>query len=239
MDTPILNVHHDTRHFISAPNTVWQVSHGSVKELFNRYEVSAENRNWGQRGLLSFSPNDSLIGIVYTHSIHVLNLVTGDHWYEEATSERRFEDAWAKWSPSGDYLAYLTNNYWESRSALGVFDKDHQFRCLVDPYEFPGQQRVKNFAWHPQRDLVFFILGYAYGTLSIGGSIYGVDMSGETKLLIAHDRSKSQEIAWNIQAERDTLKYRIGQFTPDWNGPVEYFERAISFDSLQALYQSK
>jgi hypothetical protein len=84
-------------------------------------------------------------------------------------------------------------------------------RALVD-HRAPGADRaVKDFVWHPEDDRIFFVDGYAFGTVSVGGVIRSVDMEGKVTTVLEPDGKRS-ELAGPMSIQDGYLRYRIVRF---------------------------
>lgn len=111
------------------------------------------------------------------------------------------------WSASGDYVAFLDQPFWEYPIGLWMAraDGDGQL-CLACNRD--GQSAVKWFAWHPSEDRLFFVEGFAYGTIAIGGGLFSAEMDGTVTEVSAVQRGEREEIAGPLRIEDGRLHYR-------------------------------
>ena len=140
-------------------------------------------------------------------------------------------------SPSGKFIGFIDANLWESRSNLWLYDvrKDSTFRLV----EYVNEHVVKNFRWHPNRDIIFYVYGYGYGTVSVGGDIYATDMKGNHVKLIEHDKSKHQEITIDISIKNGYLHYQIARFNERYSKIESIIDEKVSLKKLVPLFEKK
>jgi hypothetical protein len=170
----------DTLTVLVTPQAIWYETPGIKKELFS---IGGQFPRWS----LLKSPIDPSISeraktVVFEFGgqIHAVDLVR----MQRRTFEHHGSNASPQISPSSKYIAYLKDNEWEERTSLLIIRQDSTFAPLIDANKLPGQNAVKHFCWHPEKDLIFFVMGYAYGTITVGGSIYACDAGGNLQLLI-------------------------------------------------------
>jgi len=123
------------------------------------------------------------------------------------------------WSYDGKYIAYLDDSEWEMTTSLCLVAADGvKTTCLIQ--NSPTTQRaVKSFRWHPAQLQLFFVEGYAYGTETVGGNLYRVDLAGQRKEVATVGGAKNQEIKAEFTLQGGEITYQVVQF--DENSKVK------------------
>lgn len=135
------------------------------------------------------------------------------------------------WSPSGRYVAFHDFLEFEVETSLWVARADGgEIRALVDNQPAGGQRAVKDFVWHPTEDRIFFVDGYAMGTVSVGGMIRAVDMDGTVRTVLEPPGDR-QELAGPLRIEGGRLHYRIVQFDAEYIGKT-FTEAAVGLEDI-------
>lgn len=151
-------------------------------------------------------------------------------------------------SPSGKYIAWVVNNIWEGWSSLEIILPNDSSFVLVDAFNPPydssktplglSMLAVRNFVWHPRTDIIFFVMGYGAGTISVGGSIYGIDLGGNCALLISPEAQYDQ-ITMKIFIEGDLLHYEIAHMDANEWYFNKFSQYTVHTDTLHNLFQTK
>lgn len=118
-----------------------------------------------------------------------------------------------QWSYRGDLIGFMDEREFETKTSLWVMRTDGTRKHCLVKHQFGEKSlnTVKSFRWHPSRNLIIFVEGYTWGTVTFGGNIYGVDMQGNRKTLVVAN-SKMEEISSDIYISNDSLIYQIVHF---------------------------
>lgn len=112
-------------------------------------------------------------------------------------------------------LAYISPYEFEVIGEVFVYNYlDDTNKAVVTHKDIPENLAPKKINWFDDRYLLV-ALGYAYGTVSMGGDLYVYDTVGDKmSLLISQDDEKG-EIS-DIRIEQDTVKLDIVVFNDDF-----------------------
>lgn len=122
-------------------------------------------------------------------------------------------------SPNGEKAAYISPYGWEELSDLYLVDlKDGKQDVLVSN---DSESKPKEFMWEDDEHLLV-IIGSPYGTVSVGGDIYRINIETNEKEAIVSTDDKT-EITKLERIEDGVLYYSGIQYTDDeWNEHQEY-----------------
>lgn len=219
---------------IKTPNSIWLFDENNFKELFD-ITPSLFDRNIDFYYTQPFiSPKGDEVLFEYDGKIIKINLNTN----EKLIIENHVSNSFPQKSPSGKYIAYINDNLWESESSLWIHNSETSF-CLVDVNESKKQDAIKNFVWHPTEDIIFYIIGSAYGTLTVGGEIWAVDITGKKCSLISCATNNREEIVNEFFIENNSLKYKIAQFDDGYTQISKLIEKKMRLDKLLSEFYNK
>jgi len=137
------------------------------------------------------------------------------------------------WSPDGRYIAYLRNNGWELPGSIWIMQADGTGdRCLVPCCELKKEYSTKNFLWHPEENKIFYVYGYTYGTVSVGGNIYLTDLNANKRIIVAADTEKREEIYSEFRVVGDKLYYKVAHFSVNYE-QTEYTLHHIDIKNIE------
>lgn len=128
-------------------------------------------------------------------------------------------------SPNGQHAAYLAPFEWEELSDLYIVDlKDGSQKKLI---EGNSESKPKNVIWEND-DNILVILGYPYGTVSIGGNIYRVNIESGKQEQLTNYEDDIQITEFHL--EDGTLHYSGIQYTDDAMIEHKEYSNQISLD---------
>ncbi|MDH3596096.1 MAG: SPOR domain-containing protein [Rhodospirillales bacterium] len=207
------------RALLAAPGALWLLEAERDREILDLTDAGDGNGN----GLLAVrpapSPNGRGVLFVYRDRLYGVDLEAGTARMLAAEGEF---DAYFHgqrplrllWSPSGRYVAFVDFVDFEAPTSLWVVRADGSERlCLIDNRDPRSQSAVKDFIWHPTEDRILFIEGYAFGTVSPGGSIHSLDMDGNRTPVLAN--RKQVQFVGPMRTDDNYLHY--GKLTFDEN----------------------
>lgn len=88
---------------------------------------------------------------------------------------------------SKDKVAFIDNYYWEAIGNVWVFDVNKEKSEIIIKSATGDQQKPKSLTWYDDNKLLV-VIGYAYGTVSVGGNLYIYDFdTKELSLIIMAD----------------------------------------------------
>lgn len=126
-------------------------------------------------------------------------------------------------SPNGQHAAYLAPFEWEEISDLYIVDlKEGSQKKLI---EGNSESKPKNVIWENDEH-VLVILGYPYGTVSIGGNIYRVNIETGNQEQLTDYEDETQITDFHI--EDGTLHYSGIKYTDDEMNEHEEYSNQIS-----------
>lgn len=206
-----VEIYQDKFDIVTTTSAIWFRSQDRVKEL---YKIAADSYNAfdileDTQARISLSGKD--VVFYYNGKIITVNIETGlDLLIREDVLNSR-----PQWSYDGQYIAYLDELEWEVPTSLCLIRFESlEDTCLVKN-DFGTQSAVKSFHWHPHQNKIFFVEGYAYGTVTVGGNLYVIDMQGKREgVVIMTDERK--EICSEFFIEDGFLIYQVAHFDPDF-----------------------
>jgi len=138
-------------------------------------------------------------------------------------------------SPTGRYLAYIAPAEWERVGTLYLYDYvSDGVRTLVEGDDLPDQYTPKEL-WWLEDDILLFTGGFAYGTVSVGGSLYGVD-TAEGKIKTVFPEEERREVKdIEIERERGEIELYIAVFDQDYID-YEVEKEIIEIDEVLAMF---
>jgi hypothetical protein len=231
-----LEASNSTIKILKVQSGIWLFQNMKYKEIYD-LSPSIENNEINSYYTQPFlSTKGDIFLFEYDDKIIIKNLVNGD---EKKIDTDHIYNSFPQISTSGKYIAYIKDNGWESWSGLQIItDPDSSF-CLIDVKTMQGSQAVKNFRWHPEKDIIFYVMGYASGTVSVGGDIYCIDLSGKNKLLIASNKDANEEIALDISLDNQFLYYNIVKYNDQYSEIIEIRSEKILLNKLLEMFLKK
>ncbi len=119
------------------------------------------------------------------------------------------------WSPDEQHIAYLDRVGFELPTRLWIMRSDGTgARCLIG--DDSGRTRVKSVRWHPSGDKLFYVSGPAHGTISVGGSLYRVDLRGHCEIVVPSSQSERTEVCSAFRVGDQAIHYRLAHFDEDY-----------------------
>ncbi|MEA3423295.1 MAG: DUF4652 domain-containing protein [Bacillota bacterium] len=113
---------------------------------------------------------------------------------------------------SKDKVVFIDNFYWEALGSVWIFDVDEEKSEIIIESKIGDQEKPKSLTWYDDNKLLV-VIGYAYGTVSVGGDLYLYDFhSGELSLMIETD-IYTEIIDTEITA--DGVKVNYAKFNED------------------------
>lgn len=206
-DTPLFtDAYQDKFKVITTPSAIW-LQTGAQNKILHKFpginELEMLQQTQGR-----IAPNGQAIVFYYDEKIFQVNLKTG-------LSEVLRPDvinAQPKWSFDSHYIGYLDNAQWEVETSLCVLKGENT--CLVKN-NAQTQKAVKSFQWHPHKNILFFVEGHAYGTVSVGGNLYAVDRAAKRHDVVIA-QTEHQEIGTDFEIKKGFIYYNLYQFDDEY-----------------------
>ncbi len=200
---------------ITTPSAVWRSSPNATKELYSFTGFNSLSFLEDTQAILSPSGKD----LVFYYDHKLIQITVANQTHQELVKEGLLNSQ-PTWSADGKYIGYIDYLEWETPSSLCVIKvADHQNTCLVKNDE-QTQQAVKSFHWHPQKNLLFFIEGHATGTVSVGGNLYSVDLTGQRNEVVMAKQENQEEISSEFSIRGNQIHYQVIQFDKDYNKQI-------------------
>lgn len=226
----------EEREFVITPSALWVRGGDGVRETF-AFTNEAPNRADLPAAILPEpSPDGDALAFVYGSYLYIATPEgrAAAEALEPGTPHVTAEGDYPwhpAWSASGDYVAFLDQAFWEYPIGLWMARADGGGQlCLACNRD--GQSAVKWFAWHPSEDRLFFVEGYAYGTVAVGGGLYSAEMDGTVTEVSALDRGEREEIAGPLRIEGGRLHYRRIRWLDDNYETKSIIDESIAVDGL-------
>jgi len=196
---------------VTTPDSVWLKSTATTRRLYH-YQTDTDAKNYSPAQI---SPAGKAIAFYHDNQIVRIDLPDGSaNVLREGQTEDELFQTLVCFSPDGRYLAYLDRVGWELPTKLWVMRADgSDNRCLVG--DETGATKVKSFLWHPQANRLFYVAGPAHGTVSVGGDLGSVDLTGRRQTLVKARLTDGIEVAGDFSIANDRLYYRLAHFDAD------------------------
>lgn len=197
---------------VTTPNDLWLLSQGSLRPLYRFDSIEAA----ATCSTIAIGPAGRAVAFACDNRILRIDL---DSSTATTLAQGQSEDALFRctlaWSPDGRHIAYLDRVGWELTTRLWIMSSGGGAnRCLAG--DDTGRTRVKSFRWHPSRLELFYISGPTHGTVSVGGSLYRVNLQGRRDLLVPACLAERTEVCSQFRIAGDEIHYRIAHFDPDY-----------------------
>ena len=196
---------------ITTPDSIWLKSATTTKPLY-RFGAGNDAKGYGPARI---SPTGKAIAFYHDNQIIKIDLPDGSaSVLREGRREEELFQALVRFSPDGQYVAYLDRVGWELTTKLWVMRADgSDSRCLVR--DETGTTKVKSFLWHPQANRLLYVAGPTHGTVSVGGDLCSVDLIGHRQTLVKAQPTEGVEVAGDFRIVDGRLCYRLAHFDAD------------------------
>ena len=196
---------------VTTPSGIWVQTGVSARWIYNAgdKEVDVPSAN------LCISPDGTAVAFHQAGRILKVTLRTGQiRILKYAGQDDELLDPVLRWSPDGQYLAYLDAPQWEVPARLWVVRSDGaDNRCLAG--DQTGPRKVKSFVWHPSENRIFYILGPTHGTVSVGGDLLWTDLDGNREVIAAAAPESRTEVRSDFHIADGVLHYTVVRFSAD------------------------
>lgn len=115
---------------------------------------------------------------------------------------------------SKDKLVYITPLEWEEIGKLMLYDVKRDTLTELKIDDIPSQYTIKKVSWIGE-DKLIMIIGFAYGTVSVGGDLYTYDLNRRILKKIYKCINIEEVKAFNLQ--KNSLELEIAVFDEDFN----------------------
>lgn len=220
------------RRILKSPTTLWLEQGNNYKDIYNFIPEYLNGKDLFYTQPLIFQQNNE---VLFELNNKIISINLKDFGFKEY-NVNKITNSFPQRSPSGKYIAYITENLWESESSLKILSNDSSY-YLIDVKKTQKQEAIKNFHWHPSEDIIFYISGQAYGTLSVGGQIFACDLNSNNFLLIPRNPHK-EEITINFQVNDEFLYYEIAHFDDNYNNIDKLEKKKISIAEITNQFKN-
>lgn len=137
-------------------------------------------------------------------------------------------------SPNKKSIAYIAPFEWEVLGEVYIYDSDtDSSEVVIKRNDLPKQYTPKVVFWLDDRYLLV-IIGYAYGTVTVGGNLYIFDTI--TKRLNLYIKCKERQEIKNIFKNNDEIIFEIVNFNKE---ATEYTTEQESIKYKEVLLKAK
>ena len=133
-----------------------------------------------------------------------------------------------KISPSGRFLSYIAPYGFEGIGELYLYDHfENKLETIVDTSDLSVEHTIEDFWWLDE-DTIIFIERYAYGSMSIGGDLYKVNLEdNETSKVFSPEEPRRQ--VKDIELKEEEITMKIAEFDEDY----------IDYEIIEKTLESK
>ena len=255
----LIDEYEDQFKVITTPGGIWKQLQSELEELISFYP-NLHHAGILEETKAIVSPTGTDILFFYNHKIVTLNLSTKRSriLVKDGTTDKyddpskyygdkknvirsnhdpvvKFEliEPSPKWSPDGKYIAYMDCQHWEFRTNLWLINSDGSNDTCLVKLTGSGEEQVKAFEWHPTKNEIFYLQGYAFGPPS-GGNLYITDVNGNKSLAVQTESNDRLKI-FNFKIETDGIYFTVAQF--DANDIIPLRDRLHIKLSFSQIYQ--
>ena len=107
---------------------------------------------------------------------------------------------------SKDKVVFIDNYYWEAIGNVWVYDVNKEKSEIIIKSTTGDQQKPKSLTWYDDNKLLV-VIGYAYGTVSVGGDLYIYDFDSEELSLIITTDINTEIIDTEIVSDGIKVNY--------------------------------
>ncbi len=135
-------------------------------------------------------------------------------------------------SPAGNKLAFIDPLQWETVGSIFLYDyESNSLTELLSADQIEDQYTPKDILWYND-DYLLAIIGYAFGTVSVGGDLYLVDIeTGNPRRVLG--LTDYQEVK-NIRLDDQYIHLEIAEFDENFN-EYQIIEERISRSRLDEV----
>ena len=199
----LMDTYQDKFEVITTPSAIWFHSAQQDKVL---YAFSGINElAFVEQSQARIAPDGKHIVFYANEQIIEVDLESGAH----SVLATDVVNAQPQWSADGQYIGYLDDAEWETTTSLCVL-KAKKHNCLIKN-DAKTQKAVKSFLWHPNKNIIFFVEGHAYGTVTVGGNLYAVDMKAKRQEVVKAP-TENQEVGTDFEIKDGFIHYKLYQF---------------------------
>ncbi|MBF8436423.1 DUF4652 domain-containing protein [Halanaerobiaceae bacterium Z-7014] len=118
-------------------------------------------------------------------------------------------------SPAGNKLAFIAPFQWETVGSIYIYDyESNSLNELLSADQIEAQNSPKGIWWYND-DYLLAIIGYAYGTVSVGGDLFLVEIeTGNPRRVIG--LTEYQEVK-SISLDDQYIYLEIAEFDENFN----------------------
>lgn len=116
-------------------------------------------------------------------------------------------------SPDGTKVVYISPLEWETLGKLYMYDLLSEEQSIL--LEADEKQNIPKVVKWINDHKLFVIIGYAYGTVAIGGNLFMYDLDTEELKQLTHYDMKTQIIDVNIDSSKERVLLQGIQYTDE------------------------
>lgn len=132
-------------------------------------------------------------------------------------------------SPRGDRLAFIEPYLWETIGDVFLYDGEREEKeLLLSRENLPAQTSPKDLYWLDSHHLLM-IIGYAYGTVSVGGDLYLLHIE-DRELSLIYETELEEEVK-EVKVQGEELLLRVAIFHEDYLD-YDLEERRLHLDQI-------
>lgn len=109
-----------------------------------------------------------------------------------------------KTSPNGEYIAYISPYDFELNGSLWLYNTETGENQKVVDLDSTYDETIRNIEWIDDNS-IYYIKGFALGTVSLGGELYAYDLNTEESMLMKRIQDDKEIIDVNVEGETVTL----------------------------------
>jgi hypothetical protein len=204
----------DKEELITTPGGIWLRRGVCTSELFAFDSGKLHTAGLIEETRALAAPCGGRAVFYYDGGLHLVNLETGQtSILLEGPRAPELYRSTPRWSPCSTWIGFMDFRAFEYTTGLWIIKPDGSApKQVVDNRS--TDRAVKSFHWHPDKPLLLFVEGYAFGTVSIGGALHLADTAGTVETLV--DPGQGVEVHPDFYIDQGAIHYKLIQFSDDY-----------------------
>lgn len=186
---------------VNVPSGIWLEAAGETKKIFS-YGRCVDAKQWILENKVSVSPSGKEIVFFFNGAIHKVELGTGtDKILASGISNPGAPCRPAPvWSPDGSSIAFVEEYGADTGAGIKVMKSDGAgLVCLLD--NRIAKRHVASLAWRPGTNMLYYIETGTDKRVTVGGTLYSVDMKGKTTICASPSAGKEIDRHFKFQGK--------------------------------------
>ncbi|MGD2091213.1 MAG: SPOR domain-containing protein [Candidatus Aminicenantes bacterium] len=195
---------------LTTPSGIWLEKNSSFEEVYSFLPQMYHAGILLETKAIASSVSDEIV-FYFQKKLIKVNLKSKESVIlKEAQIIEELHRSSPKWSYDGRYIAYMDSYTWEVPTKLQIMRNDGTHdTCIVQ--DISRQNKVKDFSWHPSKNELFYIYGYTYGSMDLGGDLYVISIDSLKSRMIVTTENRNRFLLEKINIVKNGINLTIMQ----------------------------